>query len=190
LRREINDRDCTMKRTAPKRSKRSRTVGEKESLALPFEERALRVLALFRQVVASAKSHFQSVQRTFGITGVQLWALWQIRAHPGLNVGSLARHMSIHQSTASNLVERLQAQGLIRRERTRPDQRVVRLFASRAGRSLLESAPDPARGVLAEALWQLSDRELLRLYSGLELLARRIGTINKQTAKRPLSELI
>jgi DNA-binding MarR family transcriptional regulator len=181
-----------MKRTTAKRREgaRGRDTGREEYLSLPFEERALQVLALFRQIVASAKSHFQAVQKTFGITGVQLWALWQISARPGLNVGHLARHMSIHQSTASNLVERLHAQGLIRREKKRSDQRVVRLFASQAGRSLLQRAPDPARGVLADALWRLSDRDLLRLYSGLGLLARHIGTIDKRAAKRPLSELI
>jgi DNA-binding MarR family transcriptional regulator len=169
---------------------RRRDVEREEYLSLALEEKALLVLSLFRQIVATAKRHFQSVQKQCGITGAQLWALWQISASPGLKVGDLARHMSIHQSTASNLVDRLQAHGLIRRERTRSDQRVVRLFASRAGLSLLDKAPHPMRGVLAESVWQLSEPELLQLYGGLRLLSRRIGTIDKQSAKRPLSDLV
>src|SRR5690349_10765682 len=113
----------------PDRRNRGRDVARAEYASLPVEERALHVLTLFRQIVASAKRHFQSVQKKCGITGAQLWALWQISAHPGLKVGDLARHMSVHQSTASNLVDRLHSLGLIRRERTRSDQRVVRLFA-------------------------------------------------------------
>ena len=159
--------------------------------SLSFEEKALHVLTLFRQIVATAKRHFQSVQSKCGITGAQLWALWQISVDPGLKVGDLARHMSIHQSTASNLVERLQSLGLIRRERIGSDQRVVRLFTSEAGRALLRNAPQPMRGVLAEAVWQLSDQELLALHGALGLLARRIDTtMDKNSAKRPLSDLL
>jgi DNA-binding MarR family transcriptional regulator len=174
----------------PAQRNSAREVGRSEYQSLPAEERALHVLTLFRQIVASAKRHFQSVQKKCGITGAQLWALWQISANPGLKVGDLARHMSVHQSTASNLVDRLHALGLIRRERTRSDQRIVRLSVSNAGRSLLEAAPHPMRGVLAEAVWQLSDQELLVLYGALGLLARRIRAIDKDSAKRPLSDLL
>src|SRR5262249_35606526 len=154
------------------------------------EQKGLRVLTLFRQIVATAKRHFQSVQKECGISGAQLWALWQISADPGIKVGDLARHMSVHQSTASNLVDRLEAKELVRRERKRSDQRVVRLFCTAAGRSVLDKAPGPARGVLPEAVGQLSDRELQRIETALGTLARRIKMIDKQGGKRPLSELI
>ncbi len=87
-------------------------------------------------------------------------------------------------------MEHLRGLGLIHRERARSDQRVVRLFASDAGRALLRDAPHPMRGVLAEAVWQLSERELLALHGALGLLARRIDSMDKESAKRPLSDLI
>src|SRR6266446_2665516 len=157
------------------RRKRNQTAKRDDGYAaLASGEKGLRVLTLFRQIVAAAKRHFQSVQEECGISGAQLWALWQISADPGIQVGNLARHMSIHQSTASNLVDRLESKSLIRRERTRSDHRVVRLFPTAAGHSLLKNAPGPMRGVLPEAVGGLSDRELERIYAALALLAGRI----------------
>lgn len=47
------------------------------------DERVLRVLMDFRQVVSAAKRHFQWVQEKCGLTGAQLWALWQIEHGAG-----------------------------------------------------------------------------------------------------------
>lgn len=44
---------------------------------------------------------------------------------PGFKVTELAKAMSIHHSTASNMLDKLAKKGLIVRERTSQDQRVV-----------------------------------------------------------------
>jgi len=140
---------------------------------------ALGVLMRFRQIISVAKRHFQRVQNECGVTDAQLWALWQIATQQGLSVGELARHMSIHQSTASNLVHRLEAKGLVYRTRTGLDQRVVRTFSTSAGEAILKKAPGPMHGVLPDAVYQLPDTELRRLYEALERLSRRIKSLDR-----------
>jgi len=147
------------------------------------EKYALGVLMHFRQIVNAAKRHFQSVQNEGGITDAQLWALWQIDTKQGLSAGELARHMSIHQSTASNLVHHLVARGLVYRTRTGLDQRVVRMFSTSAGKAILKKAPGPMHGVLPDAVYQLPDTELRRLCEALELLSRRIISLDVQGAR-------
>src|SRR5262249_35825963 len=93
----------------------------------------LHVLMNFRRIVGTARHHFQDVQARCGITGAELWALWEISIEPGLRVGHLARRLSIHQSTASNLLKSLRAKGLVRHERRGLDQRVVRIHTTQAG---------------------------------------------------------
>jgi DNA-binding MarR family transcriptional regulator len=80
-------------------------------------ELAVEVLGRFREVFRAAKLHFAAVQRIAGVSGAQLWALWEINAQPGLRVSELTQKMSLHQSTVSNLVERLNSTGLLRRMR-------------------------------------------------------------------------
>src|SRR5438067_13494196 len=85
--------------------------------------RMLEVLEQFRIIVKSIRRHYQDVERRAGLTGAQLWALAQVADNPGSKVGELARALAIHQSTASNLLRRLEALELVARERQSHDQR-------------------------------------------------------------------
>jgi DNA-binding MarR family transcriptional regulator len=152
--------------------------------------RVLRVLMDFRQVVAAAKRHFQGVQEKLGLSGAQLWALWQVENQAGLKVSELAQKMSIHQTTASNLIEKLESSGYLRRRRSADDHRVVCLHATAAGQRVLARAPAPTRGVLPDAIDRLSEQELDTLEMALAALLREIGGRGKAAAKRPLSDLL
>ena len=150
----------------------------------------LQALMRFRRIVGSAKHHFRSVQAECGISGAELWALWQVSVEPGLRVGQLARRLSIHQSTASNLLKQLQAKGLIVHTRKGLDQRVVSVFLTDTGEEVLKKAPEPVRGVLAEAVDRLSGKALRQLNKALQSLLLRIHARGENTSKRPLSNLL
>jgi DNA-binding MarR family transcriptional regulator len=129
--------------------------------------RMLDVLEQFRVIVKSIRRHYQDVERRAGLSGAQLWALAQVAEQPGTKVGDLARALAIHQSTASNLLRALEAQGLVTRERQRHDQRQVKLFASKKGLQLLKGAPRPLIGVLQQALSELPAARLHALHAEL-----------------------
>jgi DNA-binding MarR family transcriptional regulator len=135
-------------------------------------ELAVEVLGRFREVFRAAKLHFAAVQRIAGVSGAQLWALSEINAQPGLRVSELTQKMSLHQSTVSNLVERLNSAGLLRRVREAGDNRVVQLQLTSAGKKVVARAPKPARGVLPDALEKLDRRSLKKLSSALENLVK------------------
>lgn len=140
-------------------------------------------------IFKSVKKHFQWVEEQSGVTGSQLWALATVTRSPGLRVSELARALAIHQSTASNLLDRLEARGLLRRERQRTDQRVVRLFPTARGKSIIAAAPKPLEGVLPDALSRLSDAELDALRVQLTRVTR-LMRVRDTTGKRtPLSEI-
>jgi len=120
------------------------------------------------------------------VTGAQLWALQELAEAPGLRVGELANRMALHQSTASNMVDRLETAALIRKERTSADQRVVRLYLTDAGTALLGRAPSPARGVLPEALRLLDPEALGRLQGELDGLLLQIRDLDEGFGMQPL----
>src|SRR5207247_1184996 len=93
----------------------------------------LAVLGQFRILFKSIRRHYHHVERQAGISGAQLWALAEVAANPGVEVGRLAKTLAIHQSTASNLLRRLQTQKLVSRKREAKDQRAVQLLARERG---------------------------------------------------------
>jgi len=146
----------------------------------------LSVLQRFRVLIRTAQRHSQWIERQSGVTGAQLWALQELSEVPGLRVGELAGKMALHQSTASNMVDKLESAKLIRKERTSADQRVVRLYLTDAGQDLLKRSPSPARGVLPEALRLLDEEALLRLQRELDGLLRQIKDLDEGFGMQPL----
>ena len=149
---------------------------------------ATAVLRQFRQVFNAVKSHFQQVEKSVGIGGAQLWALSVVREQPGIGVGSLAKAMSIHQSTASNLVRTLIERGLVVAAKQGADRRAVQLNLLPAGIKVLRNAPGPFAGLLPDALRALSPQTLARLHEDLDQLIVRIAA-DDAAASTPLSKL-
>ncbi|MCV2218023.1 MarR family winged helix-turn-helix transcriptional regulator [Thauera sp. Sel9] len=146
----------------------------------------LSVLQRFRVLIRTAQRHSQWIERQSGVTGAQLWVLQELIESPGLRVGELAKRMALHQSTASNMVDRLETSGLIRKERTSADQRVVRLYLTDEGQAMLGRAPSPARGVLVEGLRLLDAEELQRLQNELDGLLLQIRDLDEGFGMQPL----
>lgn len=147
---------------------------------------SLSVLMRFRILIRTAQRHSQWIEKCSGVTGAQLWALQELADEPGLRVGDLAKRMALHQSTASNMIDKLDVQGLLRRERGSADQRVVRLYLTHEGGALLARAPSPARGVLLEALRALEPASLLALQDELDVLLKQIRDMDNGFGMQPL----
>ena len=135
------------------------------------------------------KKHFQAIERKCGIGGSQLWALAAIVERPGLRVSELAKSLSVHQSTASNLVEQMVRLGLIRRERDEEDQRVVHLCATPRGLALLERAPQPLIGLLPDALSHLDAQTLAGLHDSLGRLLSVMKVRDEGATHTPLADI-
>ena len=149
----------------------------------------LAVLEEFRLIFKTVRRHFQSVEAKAGVSGAQVWVLAQVAGQPDIRVTELARALAIHQTTASNLVDRLDSAGMLQRRRDPADQRVVRLRVTAAGRRALANAPGPAQGVLPAALKRLTRAELTELKQRLAKLARLLPLRDARGRKTPLSEM-
>ena len=146
-------------------------------------------LGKFRIIFGAIRQHFRDVEKACGVSGAQVWVLATLAESPGLRVTELAEALSIHASTASNLLDKIEKAGLIRRERNSQDQRVVRLYLTETGNNALAAAPRPFTGVLPHALGQLAPEVLARLSLDLDTLIGHMDLTNSKDAQRPLSEL-
>lgn len=156
---------------------------------LSHEAMASTTLKNFRIIFNSVKKHVSEIEANCGISSSQIWVLWELHQSPGLRVTELASKLSVHQSTASNLIEKMAKNALISKKREDQDQRVVRLYLTEAGTDILKKAPDSPRGVLREAIDQLPNTELAQLQQSLECLIGQIKLKDDADAMKPLAHI-
>lgn len=146
-------------------------------------------LQYFRVIFSSVKKHLSDTESACGISSSQLWVLYELYKAPDLKVSELAINLAIHQSTASNLVEKLVKKLLIVKRRETSDQRVVRLSLTETGLAIIKNAPPSPRGVLRDALDRLDINTLTGLTQSLEQLILQINSKDLGAGLIPLGDL-
>jgi DNA-binding MarR family transcriptional regulator len=99
-----------------------------------------------------------------GVTYPQYLVLLTLWAEDGQSVGGIGERLMLESSTLTPLLKRLEAAGLIRRERNPEDERQVRVRLTPRGRRLRDKAQAVPRSILkatqceAETLGRLRER--------------------------------
>lgn len=153
------------------------------------DDLSIAVLKSFRVIYGSVRQHFRDVRRTTGISGSQLWILHEVMRTHGIGVSELAAKLAIHQSTCSQLVDKLVRADLMSKTRLSDDQRRVELAVTARGKRTLASAPGPAEGVLPEAIAELSPAALRGLQRGLQQIISALDVKDEAAAGKPLADL-
>ena len=149
---------------------------------------SVRVLRQFRLIFNAVKTHFQQVEKSAGIGGIQVWALSVIRDRPGIGVTDLARALDVRQPTASNVVRQLLEQQMLSARKDAPDKRSVQLYLLPAGSRVLRRVPGPFTGVLPHALAEIHPAMLERMEQDLGALIQALKA-DSQAARIPLSQM-
>jgi DNA-binding MarR family transcriptional regulator len=170
------------------KAKSPATVGSRGAARVDAASVELRVLQHLRELYRVSQQHFQRIEVSCGLSGAQLWALAELRAHPGATVSEIASALSVHLSTASNLLDRLEDRKLVRRHRGPPDQRVVRVTITPEGEAMLRLAPKPPEGIIQDALRRMRKDALARLDRDLADLLEHAQARNPAAAMKHLAE--
>lgn len=153
------------------------------------ENLPLQILKKFRLIFGSARQHFRQIEKTCGISSSQIWILQEAVRTPNIGVSDLAERLGIHQSTCSQLVEKLVAKGYLVKERSKEDQRRVGLLAMPRGREVLALAPGPAEGLLPEVLNELPPAVLASLDANLSDVIAGLSLRDGDAAHRHIEEM-
>lgn len=119
-----------------------------------------RIVRALRQADAKSRAHG-------GIPSARLFVLRQLRHKPSLSIGDLCRATLTSQSSVSEVVARLEANGLLRRTRADGDGRKAALSLTQAGRKVLEESPQPFQEKLVSSLHRLSRDDQQALAKGM-----------------------
>ncbi len=146
------------------------------------------IIKQLRMIIRALQGHSNAVERACGISAAQLWALWELHQSPGLKVSELALRLSVHASTMSNLLDKLEQHGLIERQRKERDQRVVRLYVTAVGVKLLNKAPAAPQGELNRALEAMNVKQRKALDRALGALITHMSAAEPQAGLQPLGK--
>ena len=104
---------------------------------------------------------YKPLLERLGVTYPQYLVLLALWGEDGRGVGSLGEQLMLESSTLTPLLKRMEAAGLLRRERNPDDERQVIIRLTPKGRRLREKAKSVPKAILAAA--QCDGRELGRL---------------------------
>ena len=125
---------------------------------------------LFRRMQQIAVAIFVEECSEFDLTPVQYAALVAIRTHPGIDATRLSAVIAFDRSTLGNVIERLEAKGLIERKPAAQDKRVKLLYLTRQGATMLRDimpAVDRAQARMLQPLRPADRKTLMALLSQL-----------------------
>jgi MarR family transcriptional regulator, organic hydroperoxide resistance regulator len=93
----------------------------------------------------------------------------------GMTMGEIADQLSIRPPTASKMIARMTAQGLLERRGKEDDARLVAVFITDAGKALIEKLAKIAKKVEKDSLVGLDDKDIRRLRRSLKRVAKNLG---------------
>lgn len=127
---------------------------------------------LMRKVIASVLAQVDAQLSAYDMTYVQWLPLFKLVMKEGNTVASLARDLAIDPGAMTRALDRLEAKGLVRRERSVQDRRVVHLVLTDEGRKVARKVPTVLAGVLNGHLRGFTEDEWQQL---LQYLARMLA---------------
>ncbi len=119
-----------------------------------------------RQFRRSAGRGLESVR----LTGAQSELLWLVGRRPGISVRAAAAELGLVPNTASTLVSKLVADGLLIRTVDETDRRACQLRLAEPTQQIVDSSRAARRTLMSEVLSELNDEQIDSLTKGLEVL--------------------
>ena len=119
-----------------------------------------------RQLRRSAGRGFDSAR----LTESQSELLWLVGRQPGISVSAAAAELGLMPNTASTLVSKLVANGLLIRTVGDTDRRVGQLRLAEPTQRIVDASRAARRELLSEVLSELDGDQLDSLTKGLEVL--------------------
>lgn len=144
------------------------------------EAAAREISRLYGQMWHRFTSPRQPVEGS-GLTARMLEVVRHLDSAGPLTVGELAAHLRIGRATSTELIDRLEAKGLVERMRDERDQRRVFVWLTKEGRRRLAGLPDRReQDPFVAAVAALDLRTRRQIVNGLSLLLQAAGgNINK-----------
>ena len=111
----------------------------------------------------------------FGLTGPQLTVIKLLETFDNLSLSTLSERIRAQNSTVTGIIDRMEREALVRRERSTEDRRVVHIKLTDKGQKLAQKIQVEPMEIFRGALMSLSQadlKDLLRIMTKLQRYVR------------------
>jgi len=136
-----------------------------------------------RRISHAIDRHSKYMTRNSGLSVPQLLVMRAVERNGAVPIQSIAKFIWLSPATVSTIIDRLEQQGYLQRERSTTDRRVVHVVLTQAGEEKLAMTPDLVQTEFAEEFIKLTDWERQMLMSSLDRVAQMLT--NGEDAELP-----
>lgn len=145
----------------------TRDLGVKSVSIAPKTEHVNELERLLRTVSTIIKRRGRDILSDFDITPPQFNALLILVNNGNLTIGELGERMYLACSTATDLIDRMERNGLVARVRDENDRRVIRLHVNEKGFEMVEAVMSARKKYLSGILEGLNADETEVIIEGM-----------------------
>jgi len=156
------------------------------SLSMPNEGETfgydLQILKSLRQIIRAIDVHSRKLKTKHNITGPQLLCLGIIQSSGSSTVTKIARQAYLSPSTVVGILDRLEHEGYVSRERDQVDRRNWNIIATSKAERLLREVPSSLHDGLRHALNKLPTVEQVEISRALARIVELLGVTDIDAA--------
>jgi len=129
------------------------------------------ILIALRRIMRATDLQSQQLSRQSGLTVPQLLVMQAIAKEGSPSTSTLARHIVVSHATVTRIIDRLERDGVVKRQKSSKDKRVVNVSLTDTGKSKLDAAPEPLQAEFLRKYRELESWEQQMLKSSLLRIA-------------------
>ncbi|WP_368652250.1 MarR family winged helix-turn-helix transcriptional regulator [Ornithinibacillus sp. 4-3] len=137
-----------------------------------------------RKIAGMIKRKGRNILTSYPITSPQFAALYCVIEEGDLTIGELSNRIGLAFSTTTDIVDRMEGNGLVKRVRDEKDRRVVRIHALDKGREILREVIHKRQEYLGEVLDGMPNAQIDQLNELLALLLDRMQIVDEKYISR------
>jgi len=123
-----------------------------------------------RRLVQADEMFNKELYKKYSVSQPQLTCVLALQEYGPLPTSKLAKYIMVKPSTATGIVDRLEENGLVIRQRSLLDRRVVTVELTQSGQALAEYAPVPIPEGMVDGLNKLPVEETKTIVKSLATL--------------------
>ncbi|MDC7226956.1 MAG: MarR family transcriptional regulator [Spirochaetales bacterium] len=136
------------------------------------------LLSSLRRIIRAVDIHSKSLLKKYGLTGPQLIVLSELERSKELSISAISKKVSLSQATVTTIINRLEQQGLLSRERNSLDKRRVNVRFSDKGEAILQKKPSLLQLDFVKKFNKLEEWEQYLLLSSVSKIASMMDAEN------------
>jgi len=125
---------------------------------------------LFKSIHKTYQQYILSQGACHNFTAPQLMVLRELYHHPEITLTELSERVGLAKSTVSGIIDRLESQGVVKREKVIEDRRIVRLSLTEEVSAIKEKLEVIRKNHLAELFKNIAAADLEKMLFGLKQL--------------------